>query len=228
MRLVTMLAMTLALVACGGKKDKDGGGGTTGSSAGSSTNAGTGSAATGSAATGSAATGSDTGSAAGSAAGSATAEGSGAGSGAGSGSDAPLADVKDSGVKFGEKLPEGWFATGAQLDYVEAVNESQFPADNAHFVFDYGIDDPTLPKDPKEYRAALEKGLGGEKIIKEEKLANGYYYETAQAFWYVIDAGDKRIHCDGSLYKDSDYEKIAKIRDKVVATAKKICASAKL
>lgn len=231
MRLVTMLAMTLAVVACGGKKDKDGGGGTggtggtTGSSTGSSM-AGTGSA------SGSAA-GSDAGSAAGSATGS-------AGSGSGdnvipAGSDTPTGDKdhtgaehKPSGVTFGEKLPDGWVDSGLQLDHVEAVNESEFPADNAQFVFDYGLDDPTMPKDPKEYQAVLEKALGGEKIVKDDKLPNGHYFETAHAFRYVIDAGDKRIHCGGSLYKDADYDKIAKVRDAAVANAKKLCASAKL
>lgn len=233
MKLVTMLAMTLAVVACGGKKDKDGGGGTTASGSGPSMAGGSGS--------GPSMAGSGPSMAGGSGSDSAAGSGSAAGTGSGSdnhrhaGSDTPKgdkdhtgADLKDSGVTFAEKLPDGWIATGLQLDHVEAVNDSKFPADNAHYVFDYGLDDPSMPKDPKEYLVVLEKALGGEKITKDDKLKNGHYYETAHNFRYVIEAGDKRIHCGGSLYKDPDHDKIAKVRDAVVANAKKICASAKL
>ena len=45
----------------------------------------------------------------------------------------------------------------------------------------------------------------------------------------MLDAGNgKRIHCGGSLYKDPEHDKIAKIRDNVIATARKLCLSAKL
>jgi hypothetical protein len=132
-------------------------------------------------------------------------------------------------VKFGEKLPAHWVATGHQLDHVEETpKDAKWDAAFAHYVFDYGLDDPTLPKDPKEYAALLEKAGAHEKITKTEKLKNGYLYESEHAFRYVIEAGDKRIHCGGSLYKDPEHEKIAKIRDSVIATARKLCLSAKL
>jgi hypothetical protein len=181
----------------------------------------------------------------GSASGSADAIGTGSGSAGDSGSNhhpgsaGDSGDHKepDSGVKFGEKLPDHWVSTGHQIDHVEeAPKDAKWTAEFAHYVFDYGIDDAAMPKDPKEYAAALDKAGAldhpgtpdQEKVTKTDKLKNGYYYESASAFRYVIDAGDKRIHCGGSFYKDADHDKIAKVRDAVIATAKKICASAKL
>ncbi len=208
--------MAIVLAACGGKKEnKDPG---TGSATGSSTASGSAMAGSGSAeGSGSAAAGS----------GSDVAAGSGSGSGAGSGS-GQLID--DPGIKF-DNLTGGWQAGDGKLDTFEAVNESEFPVDNATFVFEYGLDSKDLPADPKEYAAVLEKSGVMEKIVKQEKTANGHYYESAHGFRYVINAGDKRIHCGGPLYNDDahkDYEKIPKVRDKVVAEAKKICQTAKL
>jgi hypothetical protein len=214
MKKLALIALVLA--ACGGKKNEQEGKETAptptptpGSSTGSGSAAASGSATAGS---GSATAGS----------GSATA-GSGSSTamaGSGSGSAAP-----DDGIKF-DKLPDGWEAGGGKLDTFEAVNDSKFPVDNASFVFEYAVEAKDMPTDPKEYAAVLDKG--GFKVTKNEKTANGHYYESEDAFRYVVVAGDKRIHCGGSLYKSDDYNKIPAVRDKVVAEAKKICQTAKL
>lgn len=209
------LLVVAVLAACGSKdKGKDKDTGSTTPPAGSSTATGS---ATGSAA---ATAGSGAGSSAGSDAGSA---GSGsnvaAGSGSGSGSAAP-----DDGITF-DKLPDTWQASGGQLDTYEAVNESKFPVDNASFIFEYGLDAADMPADPKAYAAVLDKA--GMKVIKFEKTPNGHYFESDDAFRYVIVAGDRRIHCGGSLYKNDDYDKIPKIRDRVVGEAKRICQTAR-
>ena len=205
MKKLALIALVLA--ACGGKKNEQEGKETAPTptpTPGSSTasGAGSGSAPAGS---GSAATGS----------GSATVA-----AGSGSGSAAP-----DDGIKF-DKLPDGWDAGGGKLDTFEAVNDSKFPVDNASFVFEYALEPKDMPTDPKEYAAVLDKG--GFKVTKNEKTANGHYYESEDAFRYVVVAGDKRINCGGSLYKSDDYNKIPKVRDAVVAEAKKICQTAKL
>lgn len=209
------LLVVAVLAACGSKdKGKDKDTGSTTPPAGSSTATGS---ATGSAA---ATAGSGAGSSAGSDAGSA---GSGsdvaAGSGSGSGSAAP-----DDGITF-DKLTDTWQASGGQLDTYEAVNESKFPVDNASFIFEYGLDAADMPADPKAYAAVLDKA--GMKVIKFEKTPNGHYFESDDAFRYVIVAGDRRIHCGGSLYKNDDYDKIPKIRDRVVGEAKRICQTAR-
>ena len=209
--------IAVGLLACGGKKDPG-----TGSATGSST-------ASGSARAGSAAgSGSaPAGSAAGSGSGSDPAAGSGSGSNMAAGSGSASEMINDPGIKF-DKLPDGWDAGAGKLDTFEAVNDSKFPVDNATFIFEYGLDAKDLPADPKEYAAVLEKSGALEKVTKNEKTANGHYYESADAFRYVIVAGDKRIHCGGSLYKNDDYNKIPKVRDRVIAEAKKICQTAKL
>ena len=207
MKKLALIALVLA--ACGGKKNEQEGKETAppptptpGSSTASGSGSGSGSAAAGS---GSAAAGSGSGTAM---------------AGSGSGSAAP-----DDGIKF-DKLPDGWEAGGGKLDTFEAVNDSKFPVDNASFVFEYAVEAKDMPTDPKEYAAVLDKG--GFKVTKNEKTANGHYYESEDAFRYVVVAGDKRIHCGGSLYKSDDYNKIPAVRDKVVAEAKKICQTAKL
>ncbi len=208
MKKLGLIAVLLA--ACGGKKDKPEGKETP-PTTGSSTATGSGSAGSGSApagsGSGSAGSGSDT-------------MAAGSGSGAGSGS-----AVVDDGIKF-DKLPDGWDAGEGKLDTYEAVNDSKFPVDNASFVFEYAVDPKDMPTDPKEYAAVLDKG--GFKVTKNEKTANGHYYESADAFRYVVVAGDKRIHCGGPLYNSDDYNKIPEVRNRVVAEAKKICQTAKL
>ncbi len=213
MKKLGLIAVLLA--ACGGKKDKPEGKETP-PTTGSSTAAGSGSATAG-AGSGSAPAPAGSGSAAGSGSDTMAA---GSGSGAGSGS-----AVADDGIKF-EKLPDGWEAGAGKLDTFEAVNDSKFPVDNASFVFEYAVDPKDMPTDPKEYAAVLDKG--GFKVTKNEKTANGFYYESEDAFRYVVVAGDKRLHCGGSLYKTDDYNKIPAVRDKVVAEAKKICQTAKM
>lgn len=222
MKKLALVAVGL-LAACGGKKDPG-----TGSATGSSTASGSAPAGSGAAPAGSGSAPAGSGSApAGS--GSDTAAGSGSGSNVAAGSGSGQL-IDDPGIKF-EKLPDGWESGGGKLDTFEAVNESKFPVDNATFIFEYGLDSKDLPADPKEYAAVLEKSGAMEKITKSEKTANGHYYESAHAFRYVVVAGDKRIHCGGPLYNDSahkDYDTIPKVREKVIADAKKICQTAKL
>jgi len=205
--------MTVVLMAaCGSKKDPGAGSATTASGSASAT-----------------------GSAPAAGSGSAPAVGSGsapAGSGsdtamAGSGSGSANTMIDDPGIKF-DKLPDGWEAGEGKLDTFEAVNDSKFPVDNAVFVFEYGLDAKDLPADPKAYIAVLEKSGVMEKVTKNEKTPTGHYYESADGFRYVIAAGDKRINCGGSLYKNEDYNKIPKERDAVIEKAKKICQTAKL
>ncbi len=202
--------IALGLLACGGKKDPG-----TGSATGSSTATNSAPADSGTAPAGSGTAMAGSGS------------GSGSGVAAGSGSGSANEMIDDPGIKF-DKLPDGWEAGAGKLDTFEAVNDTKFPVDNATFIFEYGLDAKDLPTDPKEYAAVLEKSGVLEKITKNEKTANGHYYESADAFRYVIVTGDKRIHCGGSLYKSEDYDKIPKVRDKVIAEAKKICQTAKL
>jgi hypothetical protein len=225
MKNLTLIAITLC-AACGSKKSPppDPGSGTA-----STPTAGTGSAPA--AGTGSAPAGSGT-----------TPAGSGSDMAAGSGSDHTHATVAtgsgsgsgqlidDPGINFDNLTPE-WEHGHGKLDTFVPVNESKFPVDNAAFVFEYSLDPPTMPTDPKEYAALLEKSGVMEKIVKSEPQKNGHYYESAHAFRYVIVAGDKRIHCGGPLYNDpahKDYDAIPKERAKVIADAKKICATAKL
>lgn len=211
------LLVVAVLAACGSKdKGKDKDTGSTTPPAGSST--ATGSATGSAAATAGSGAGSSAGSDAGSA-GSGSDVAAGSGSGSGSGSAAP-----DDGITF-DKLPDTWQASGGQLDTYEAVNESKFPVDNASFIFEYGLDAADMPADPKAYAAVLDKA--GMKVIKFEKTPNGHYFESDDAFRYVIVAGDRRIHCGGSLYKNDDYDKIPKIRDRVVGEAKRICQTAR-
>lgn len=218
MKKLAVIAVLLA--ACGGKKDKPEGKEpppTTGSS--TATGSGSGSAPAGSGSAAPAGSGSSM--AAGSGSDSPNVvDNTGSGSGTGSGS-----AVADDGIKF-DKLPDGWQSGAGKLDTFEAVNESKFPVDNASFVFEYAVDAKDMPTDPKEYAAVLEKG--GFKVVKNEKTANGHYYESEDGFRYVVVAGDKRIHCGGSLYKTDDYNKIPAVRDKVIAEAKKICQTAKM
>jgi hypothetical protein len=220
MKNLTLIAITLC-AACGSKKSPppDPGSGT-------ATMAGTGSAPAGSgsapAGSGSAGSGSDM---AGSGSDDHTHATVATGSGSGSGQ-----LIDDPGIDF-DDIPKGWEHGHGKLDEFVAVNDTGFPTDNAAFVFEYSIDPPTMPTDPKEYAALLEKSGVMEKIIKSEPTKNGHYYESAHAFRYVVVAGDKRIHCGGSLYNDpahKDYDKIPKQRDKAIAEAKKICATAKL
>lgn len=212
MKKLGLIAVLLA--ACGGKKDKPEGKETP-PTTGSSTATGSGSSSAGA---GSAAAPAGSGSAPAGSGSDAMAAGSGSGAGSGSA-------VVDDGIKF-EKLPDGWEAGAGKLDTFEAVNDSKFPVDNASFVFEYAVDPKDMPTDPKEYAAVLDKG--GFKVTKNEKTANGHYYESEDAFRYVVIAGDKRLHCGGPLYKSDDYNKIPAVRDKVVAEAKRICQTAKM
>ncbi len=220
MKKLAIIAVGL-LAACGGKKDPGAGSGTAAGSAPAGSSAAPADSGSAPAGSGSAPAGSGSDTAAGSGSGSNVAAGSGSGSG---GSEM----INDPGIKF-EKLPDGWEAGAGKLDTFEAVNDSKFPGgDNATFIFEYGLDAKDLPVDPKEYAAVLEKSGAMEKVTKNEKTANGHYYESEGAFRYVIVVGDKRIHCGGSLYKNDDYNTIPKVRDKVIAEAKKICQTAKL
>ena len=134
--------------------------------------------------------------------------GSGSGSETGSGS-APAAGPE---ITFAD-VPEGWEIGDGKGELAVGVNDSKFPVDNAVFVIEYGFE--TTPTDPKQYPTT-------------KKLANGQYFENKESYRYVLDAGDKKIVCGGSLYKDKDYNKIPKERDAAVAAAKKLCESAKV
>jgi hypothetical protein len=129
-------------------------------------------------------------------------------------------------VTFGT-LPTGWTAEGGKLGVVVGVNDSKFPGDNAVFDFEYSLQPKgALPDDPAAHKEALAKS--GMKIVADRKVANGHYYESADHFRYFLEAGDQRISCGGSLYKNPDYNKIPKERDAAVAEAKKLCEGAKL
>jgi hypothetical protein len=135
-------------------------------------------------------------------------------------------------IKLGE-LPSGWERSdeadgSVKLEYVAAVNDSKFPVDNA--VFTFTVDQ--LPAGASKDAAAYGDWLAGEtkqKVIKTEKLSDGVYYEFEskddKSFQLVKTSG---VRCGGSLYRDADYNKIPKVRDAVLADAKKLCASASL
>jgi len=195
-----------------------------------------GSASSGSAMAGSASSGSAM---AGSGSESAGAGAAGSGSAASSGSAAP----PTAAIKFDE-LGAGWERTdeadGGRLGYVAAVNDSKFPVDNAEFQFTFGpldgFEGDDLPTDPAKYGDwnALEMKT---KVDKTEKIGDAHYFaffgprdatDEDKYFQVVKKLGDKLWLCGGSLYKGADYNKIPKVRDEVLANAKKICASMKL
>jgi len=126
----------------------------------------------------------------------------------------PAHDV--SKIKF-TGAPEDWTVADGKIELFVAVNESKFPVDNATFQFQYGFEDssPTTDAD----------------FDKKSKVPGGALYESTKqkTFRYVLDNGSgPKIVCGGSLYRDTDYNKIPKERDAVIAKVKKVCATAKL
>jgi hypothetical protein len=114
-------------------------------------------------------------------------------------------------------VPEGWDrmdeGDGGTIELMVPTNETKFPVDNALFTFTFG--------------PATGDGTPTEKPVKTEKLGDATHYTFAKSWLVVTKLGDKVWQCGGSDYKDADYNKIPKIRDEAVATAKKICASMK-
>jgi hypothetical protein len=143
----------------------------------------------------------------------------------------PAAPAK-AAIKLGD-LPSGWDRSdeadgSVKLEYVAAVNDSKFPVDNAVFTFTIDQLPAAAPKDAAAYGDWLA-GETKQKVIKTEKLSDGVYYEFEskddKSFQLVKTSG---VRCAGSLYRDTDYNKIPKVRDAVLADAKKVCASASL
>jgi len=158
-----------------------------------------------------------------------------AGAVAGGGSAPPPASVS-AAVKFGY-LPGDWTRTddagGGKLEYVAAVNQSDFPVDNAVFTFGFlPVSGEALPTKPAEYGSwwALQTKT---KVNKTEKLGDAYCFEfpdpnpasNEPTFTVAVNVRGQVWQCGGTLYRDKDHNKIAKVRDKVIAEAKKICAS---
>jgi len=154
---------------------------------------------------------------------------------AGSGSAAPAAPT--AAIKL-DALPAGWDradeADGGKLETVVAVNQSKFPVDNAEFTFAFNpVVGDNLPTDPAKYGEwfALEMKT---KVEKTEKIGDAHYFlfagprdaKDADKLWHVVKkVGDKLWWCGGDAYRNADYNKIPKERDKVIGEAKKICAS---
>lgn len=119
-------------------------------------------------------------------------------------------------IKF-TGAPEDWTVADGKIEFFVAVNESKFPVDNATFEFQYGFE-TKLPTVEADYD-------------KKSKVPGGMLLESTKTktFRYVLDNGTgPKIVCGGSLYRDTDYNKIPKERDGAIAQAKKVCASAKL
>ena len=134
-------------------------------------------------------------------------------------------------------LPSSWDRIdnddGGRLETVIGVNDSKYPVDNAQFTFEYGPAADNAPTDPSKYGEwhSLEMKT---KVDKTGKIGDATYYaffgprdaKADDKYWSVVKkVGDKLWTCGGSLYKGGDMEKIPKERDKVIAEAKKICAS---
>jgi hypothetical protein len=126
-------------------------------------------------------------------------------------------------------IPDGWSDDDepGQMSLVVGVNESKFPVDNALFRVRYGIEDGDAPvTDPKAYVAWLEKKHSF-KAISFHQVPRGHYFEAKGEFRVLLESDGVHVYCGGSLYKDGDYNKIPKVRDESVASAKKLCASVK-
>jgi hypothetical protein len=100
------------------------------------------------------------------------------------------------------------------------------------FVFHYGYDDPSAPKDRDAYMKFLaDKKLllpaNPEKPLLNRQRGATWYLEGvdgngAPAFRYVVLYGDKHLICGGPLYKDTG---LGDLRDEVMVQAKAICES---
>jgi hypothetical protein len=96
--------------------------------------------------------------------------------------------------------------------------------DIATFVFQYGIEDSSAPAD----RDAYKKWLADRKIFisKDDRQKGAAWYlegvdrQGKPAFRMVVQYGDKKLICYGSLYKDSS---LGDLRDQTIIQAKQIC-----
>jgi hypothetical protein len=103
-------------------------------------------------------------------------------------------------------LPPGWVRTdldgpGAKLEYVAAVTDPSFPKGKAPFQFELGL--------YGDYTGEIATG----------------YAERGERFRVVAAIGRKLWFCGGSLYRGGDYDRIAPVRDEIIETAKRICAT---
>ncbi|MCX5741712.1 MAG: hypothetical protein NT062_04330, partial [Proteobacteria bacterium] len=103
------------------------------------------------------------------------------------------------------------------------------------FVFRYGYDDTSAPKDRDAYikyladKKLLLPSTAGKPLLNRQRGAAWYLEGVdgvgAPTFRYLVNYGDKKLICGGPLYKDTQ---LGDIRDDVIVQAKAICESISL
>jgi hypothetical protein len=99
----------------------------------------------------------------------------------------------------------------------------------AVFVFRYGYEDASAPKDRDEYKAWLAKTR--RLTARQDRQAGSAWFiegtdgSGSPAFRIVVNWGDKKLICYGSLYRDAESSKLGDLRDQTIIQAKQICES---
>jgi hypothetical protein len=117
------------------------------------------------------------------------------------------------------------FDTAGTISFVLRVPNS---SDTRLFSFNYGYDYPGAPSDRDAYKKFLSDHRVLDVTLDRQRGAAWYLEGTdaagQPAFRYLVVYGGKRLVCYGSLYKTHEATALGPdLRDKVVATAKKIC-----
>ncbi len=104
--------------------------------------------------------------------------------------------------------------------------------EKAIFVFRYGYEDASAPKDREEYK----KWLAGKRLLtvrQDRQSGQAWFLDGLDgggnpAFRFVVQWGEKKLICFGSYYKDAESNRLGDIRDQTIIQAKQICESISL
>jgi hypothetical protein len=102
-------------------------------------------------------------------------------------------------------------------------------SESAVFVFRYGYEDASAPKDREEYK----KWLAGKRLltVRQDRQAGAAWFLEGNdgsgnpAFRIVVVWGERKLICYGSLYRDGASNKLGDLRDQTIIQAKQICES---
>jgi hypothetical protein len=104
--------------------------------------------------------------------------------------------------------------------------------DSAVFVFRYGYEAADAPKERDKYKAWLaEKRL---LTVRQDRQASGAWILEGDdgrgnpAFRVVVNWGERKLICYGSLYRDAASNRLGDLRDQTVLQAKQICETVAL
>jgi hypothetical protein len=104
--------------------------------------------------------------------------------------------------------------------------------DSAVFVFRYGYEAADAPKERDKYKAWLaEKRL---LTVRQDRQASGAWILEGNddrgnpAFRVVVNWGERKLICYGSLYRDAASNRLGDLRDQTVLQAKQICETVAL